>query len=468
MKVFSKRSSKSNEQGIALITAIFSILLATVIGFALYYSAAIAMTIATNERDNTEAFYITDAGIEHAKALIGKVESSKLSLILKAGTDPSPNTGDELSTPPVAGIWAASASIPAGNNNTGGVVNFGAGGNGRYWVSVKNDTATGETPLIDLNGILIVTSTGKGRDGASATIESTIKSLPPLPAVLINGNANISGSVRVAGNNGILHTNGTLEVNGNPCADQYFSTSASVVNPQKAKGSSCHGPGAIRSNQPIIEPPIYNIRNDFYGRTDYILGAIGTNAGKVYNGSGSLISDTTVSGNKWIEGAAQWTWNPLQKTWIQSGTSILNASFYTEGNIAITGSFGSSLNPAEVTFIAEGSIYNQGKQYMTPKYQNFSLVAGADLKISGKLNTEAEDLEMGGISYAHHQINFSGTPTLKGTVIAANQADTVSPGGTNFVPLSSGFMNISGNATIIVDVITPGGVKILSWREVRH
>jgi hypothetical protein len=175
-----------------------------------------------------------------------------------------------------------------------------------------------------------------------------------------------------------------------------------------------------------------------------------------------------VNGNKWINGSAVWTWDALQKTWIQSGNSILNASFYSEGNISITGNFGSSLNPAEVTFIAEGSIYNQGKQYMSPKYQNFSLVAGMDLRITGKLNTEADDLETGGISYAHHQINFSGTPTLRGPVIAANQADTVSPGGTNFVPLISGFMSISGNPTIIVDSITPGGVKTLSWREVRQ
>lgn len=461
--------ANKREKGAALITALFAIMLVTLIGTALHYMATIALTVAVNDRDNTQAFYIAEAGIEHAKALIGKVEISKLSLILKAGTNPLPNTGDELSIPPVAGLWVSSESIPAGSNSSGGVTNYGAGNNGRYWVSVRNDTATGESALTDLNGILIITSTGVGRDGARAIIETSIRSLPPLPALLINGKANVSGSVLIGGLNGVLHANDTLLVNGNPCASQYFSTSANIVNPHKTKGAGCHGAGVIRSSQPIIEPPIYNIRNDFYGKTDYIFGVEGARAGKVYNGAGVLIADTTLTGNKWVSSGAEWNWYPTQKAWVQSGSTILNASFYSEGNIAITGNFGSSLNPAEVTFIAEGCIYNQGKQYMAPKYQNFSLVAGTDIKITGRLTTSStDDVELEGITYAHHQINFSGTPTFKGPVIAANQADTVSPGGSNLVPLDSGYMNISGNATIIVDSNAPRGVKNLSWREVRQ
>jgi hypothetical protein len=462
-------NAHKKENGAALVTAIFAILLVTLIGTALHYMASISLTVAVNERDNTEAFYIAEAGVEHAFELISKVEKSKYSLILKAGANPQPNTGDELSVPPASGLWVSSESIPPGNQSGGGITNFGSGGFGRYWVSIKNDTATGETPIVDLNGVLIITSTGVGRNGATAIIETTVKGLATPPAVLINGKANISGSVRIQGANAILHANDTLSVNGNPCADLYFSTSANIINPNKAKGSGCSGSAVIRTNQPIIDPPIYNIRNDFYGKTDYILGAIGTKAGKVYNGSGVLIVDTTQNGNKWISGTAQWIWSPVQKVWIQSGTSILNASFYSEGNIAITGNFGTALAPARVSFIAEGCIYNQGKQYMAPKYQNFSLVAGTDLKISGKLTeVSLDDLMVDGITYALHQIDFSGTPTIRGTVIAANQADTNSPGGFNLVPLDSGYMKISGNPTIIADDVKSGGVTNLNWREVRR
>jgi Tfp pilus assembly protein PilX len=159
-----------------LITAIFSILLATVIGFALYYSSTIAFTIALNDRDNTEAFYLADAGFNHANALLNKVPQSQFTAVLRAGANATPDSGDELSVPPTFGLWTnAPKAFRQAIRNRGGVTNFGAGGRGRYWVSVKNDTATGETPTTDSNGILIITSTGIGRDGSTATIEGTIR-----------------------------------------------------------------------------------------------------------------------------------------------------------------------------------------------------------------------------------------------------------------------------------------------------
>src|ERR1043165_6352116 len=105
-----KRASKS-QGGMALISAIFVILIATVIGFGLYYSAIISFTIAINDRDNTEAFYIADAGINHAIALINKVPRSQYSAVLTAGANSTPDTGDELSVPPSSGLWTSSESI---------------------------------------------------------------------------------------------------------------------------------------------------------------------------------------------------------------------------------------------------------------------------------------------------------------------------------------------------------------------
>lgn len=335
-------------------------------------------------------------------------------------------------------------------------------------MAVKNDTTAGETSTTDSNGVLIITSTGIGRDGSTTTVEATVSINPSFPAVLINSKAKVSGSVKIQGNNGILHSNGTLVLNGNPCSDVYFSSSADIVNPNNLKGVNCSGTGFNRANQPFIEPPIYNIRKDFYGKTDYILGAIGSQAGKVYNSLGVMICDTGKSGNKWVSGISTWEWNPAYMLWIQSGASILNGSFYSEGNIAVTGNFGVKGISARATFIAEGFIYNQGKQYLTPAYRDFAFVAGTDLKISGKLDTGSGDLETQGFIYAHHQIDFSGTPVLIGTIIAANQADTNSPGGINLVPLDSGYMNIHGNPTIISNNSNvAGGVAVINWREVR-
>jgi Tfp pilus assembly protein PilX len=466
-------TERKNQRGAALVTAIFAILLATLIGFALHYSAYVSQAIAINDRDNTEALYLADAGISHATALISKVASSDFSKILAAGANPTPGTGDELSVPPIADLWSTSEAIPAGNKTSGGVTGIGAGGAGRYWVTVKNDAATGETETTDKNGILILTSTGVGRNGATATIEAIYyaKSVN-LPAVLTNGKTKIAGSVRVQGDNGILHSNDTLRIDGAPCADQYFSTSTDIINPSKLKGTNCSGSGFNRFSQPLMEPPILNIRDDFYGKTTFTLGAIGTQAGKVYSGSGTLLADTSKTGNKWTNtDGSTWIWDSGKALWIQSGNKVTNGSYYSEGNIAITGNFGNPSTPARVSFIAEGFIYNQGKQNLAPSYQNYTLIAGTDIKLSGKFSeTEIADLELEGFTYAHHQIDFSGTPTLRGSVVAANQGDTASPGGINLVPLDSGWMKISGNPTIISDtgVVFTFGSQILSWREVRY
>jgi Tfp pilus assembly protein PilX len=204
-----REKASKNEQGVALITSIFAILLATVIGFALYYSSMIAFTIAVNDRDNTEAFYLADAGINHANALLSKVPVSQLSAVLSAGANSTPDTGDELSVPPSTGLWTASESIPAGSATAGGITNFGAGGIGRYWVTVKNDTAAGETSTTDSNRTLIITATGVGRDSSTATIEETISIKENFPAILINGKARVSGNVKIQGTNGSLHSNST-------------------------------------------------------------------------------------------------------------------------------------------------------------------------------------------------------------------------------------------------------------------
>lgn len=466
------RKQSKQQAGAALITAIFAILIGTIIGIALYYASMISFTIAINDRDNTEALYLADAGVNHAVALIEKVEKSQFSSILTAGANSLPNTGDELSVAPVMGLWTTTESIPSGNSTSGGVVNFGANGAGRYWVAVKNDTATGETPVTDLNGILIITSTGVGRNGATATVEIIIKNdSSSYPGVLINSKVKVSGSVKVSGTNGILHANDTVEINGNPCADVYFSSSANIVNSGNLKGAGCIGAGFNRAYQPIIPPPLFNIRNDFYGKTDYILGTEETRAGKIYNGQLQLVHDATTTGNKWVSNGSTWEWNSTYKLWIQSGNSIINGSYYSEGNIAITGNFGNLLIPARVSFIAEGFIYNQGKQYIAPSYRNFSFVAGTDLKLTGKLTlAEVDDLEVSGYNYAHHQIDFSGTPVIRGAVVAANQADTNSPGcACNLIPLESGYMNIRGNPTIIVNGSNGiGNLSVQSWREVRY
>lgn len=456
----------------ALVVAVFAILLATVIGVALYHSSTIGFTITLNERDNTEAFYLAEAGYNHAFTLLSKVRSNHFNAILTAG-DGIPGTGDELSVPPSSGLWTTAGNIPPGNKTGGGVTNFGANGAGRYWVSIRNDTAAGETPTRDYNRILYITSTGVGRDGSTATVEgSIIIDSAGFPALLVNSKLVLGGTVRIEGVNGSVHANDTITLDGTPCADVYFSSTGNIVNSSNARGANCTGAGVNRTNQPFIQPPVYDVRTDFRGKTDYLLGGRGTNAGKVFNRSGQVLFTSTKQNYVWTKGDMVWEWNSKDQSWIQKG-NIEHASYYSEVNIQIKGNFGSSAIPAQATFIAEGYIYNKGKQYLTPAYQNISLLAGTDLRITGRLETDTtseDDLEAEGIIYAHHQIDFAGSPTIRGNVIAANQADTDSPGGTNLVTLNSGAMVIRAAPRIISNQnpSPDNGITTLSWREVRR
>jgi PilX N-terminal len=133
--MLSKINKIHNDQaGVALVSAIFFVLFAVLLGFALSQSTLIAMKVATNERDNLEAFYVADAGINHAVNLLNKVPTEQFSTVLNSGTNTTPNTGDELSQPPITGLWTSAENIPAGDVYGGGVVNFGVAGSGRYWV----------------------------------------------------------------------------------------------------------------------------------------------------------------------------------------------------------------------------------------------------------------------------------------------------------------------------------------------
>ncbi len=470
-----KNLPDASQRGAALITAIFAILLGTLLGVALHYLALSSLTVAVNDRDNTEALYLADAGIAHATALIGRVNKSQYSTVLSRGANPAPNTGDELSVPPSTGLWTTSESIPAGNASGGGVTNFGAGGGGRYWVAVGNDTATGETSTTDNNGVLVITSTGLGRSGASATVEVTV-SMQTFPAILINGKARVRGNLSVNGSSGIMHANDTLDLNGSPCADQYFSSSGNILNPGNSKGAGCVGVGVSRVNQQIIQPPIYNIRNDFYSRADYILGSSGSRAGKIYSftgpaGSEKMIYNTNSSSGVWQVGSSKWTWKPDIKEWSHNGDELPPGTYYSEGNMDVKGSFGSASSPVSATFVAEGYIDLGGsKASIVPDYDNYFLVAGTDAYLKGNLLSIVGDLDVQGIVYAHHQIEFSGSARINGVVIAANQADTKSPGCLcNPVPLDNGFMNFSGSPTVIYNGgLFGGGASILGWREVRY
>lgn len=454
LKIYNIKCKNNDQSGAALVISIFAILLLTILCFAIISTGLTSQEIAQNSREQTEAFYISESGLTHATQILLQTDPSEFNAILQTG-DGIAGTGDELSTRP-----SALTPIPLAGLTLG---------KGHYVVKISDDSADMDgNPNADSNGRIVITSIGYGQNGAMVTTEAII-GVSSTPAILVNGNLKINGNPSILGSGGSIHANGTIDLDGVPCAAQYFSSSGSIIDPtQSRSGVECKSAGVTRPNQPVIPVPTWNIRTSFYSRADFILGASGASAGKVYNAIGTELA---MSGNDWIvdvSTGSKFSWDSGNKRWVHSGSVLPNGTYYSEGNLELSSNFGSVGVPAVVTFIAEGYIIVLGNPYMRPELDNYSLMAGTDLRISG--NPGAGEINFQGIHYAGHQIGFFGYPSINGVVIAANQADTNSPGcGCNFIPLSSGYQEISGNPTITYHGgLFSGNANLISWREVRY
>jgi hypothetical protein len=276
----------------------------------------------------------------------------------------------------------------------------------------------------------------------------------------------------VKGTGGVVHTNNTLDFDGNPCASQYFSSASNILDPNKGgSGAGCtYTSGNVRANQPAITIPTYTL-TDLRSLADYILGQ----DGKVYvPGSTTPIADATSSGKWEPSGGDKWDWDSGNKLWKLSSNSLASGTYYSEGNLSISGNPGHTGTVPQVTLLAAGYIDISGNPSFTPKLTHdgvaLSMIAGTDLKISGNPTSGTSTAQ--GRLYAGHQLGLSGNANINGNIIVANLADTNSPGGSNFVQLSSGFMDISGNATITYNwsssSSSSGSAITVNWREVRN
>ena len=73
------------EQGAALIVSILALLLATLLGMALVAVGLSSFEISRNGVQQTEAFYISEAGLTHATQLVKSAGASEFTNILAAG-----------------------------------------------------------------------------------------------------------------------------------------------------------------------------------------------------------------------------------------------------------------------------------------------------------------------------------------------------------------------------------------------
>jgi Tfp pilus assembly protein PilX len=162
--------AKANESGSVLVVALIMLVLLTVLGITATSTSNIELQIANNERNFKRAFFIANAGIEHARADLAAnlaifratqiSQASALDWSFALNNDAGKGTATEINDPddPNNPVWF---------NN----VSFGDGYS--YTVTVFNDddSATGGTATSDTNGRIYAQAVAAGPNGVQAVVK---------------------------------------------------------------------------------------------------------------------------------------------------------------------------------------------------------------------------------------------------------------------------------------------------------
>jgi hypothetical protein len=323
-----------------------------------------------------------------------------------------------------------------------------AGFNAEYEVSVldDDDNGVGEDgdPLNDANDVLVVRATGLAQDGTKVVLEALL-SPRNLPAILTNGDLSLSGNASVEGSSGSVHANGGLTIDGD---------SVGVSGDVSSSGTlDCEEPcdqvdGTATEGAPEITVPAVHA-SEYLDWADYILNDDGTMTDP--SGTVLCVADVKTSCNNW-------DWDSASGTWSINSNSVTAGTYYVEGHARVSGSPGSTKNPAEISIIAEGSIEISGSPKLAPDSPELLFVTDQDLKITGTIDTVGEAALVEGQMLVRGQATILGNASLNGQLIVEDLdvGDLVTSN------------TIGGSVTITYTGGLLGGVfTVTSWRDVR-
>lgn len=445
-----KIKGRQKEKGAALFTAIFSILLLTLLGISLVAISESSRTVSKNNIESTEAFYIAEAGLAHAVGLI------------KAN--------------------GASFNVNSVIPSSGAGVTF---GNGSYTVQITNPTAN----------TIQITSVSVGRNNATATVRAVYQvssGSSSTGGIVVNGDINVSGNLQILGNNGIIHSNGNMVLGGNNRAELYYSATGNITAPAPQpcpNGSvtgappTCDATPNFRSSQSSL--PVPNIQSSsFIGTADYFLvpgnpatmpaplaAVTKPTQATIYDKNGNIMA-TNCEAGCW----GGWTYNSNQGFVINSGSTMPTGTYYGyQASIQVNRTFGTSGSPLAISFIADGHVsFSGGASYFNGKAtlsgENYAVVAGGDVAINGANlnNTDANN-----IFYARNQFSLEGgQPVINGRVYVYNEADGILFNANPVMRVNGSSLRVTGDPKVVSKSSSSSGgsptVVQISWKEIRN
>lgn len=333
-------------------------------------------------------------------------------------------------------------------------------------------------PVVDHNGIFVVRATGYAQDNTAVTVEALMKPCP-WPAIVTNGDLDLSGNPSVLGDGGSVHANGSITEVGNAATVQHDVTAVGTVTTNAGWTPVL---GIAEGGQlPIPIPPVNVI--DYLSLATYRLGS---NGGIYVAATGFAIctSDATCAakGFTWSSQAAAQVSHMvgIVRTWKILGTpncTTLDASlaaagipaaatncgqgvYYAEASdVDIAGNLGRTGTPSPyaITLLVDGSVSISGTPHIVPAvtHPGTLLVTNGDLVMLGTANCKIR-----GQARVREQFKLAGTMELTGQVIVESRYD--------LSDAVTGASKMSGSATVTNDKLAVYDFAVAGWREFRR
>ncbi len=211
------RRPYGGRDGIALPTALFALVVVSVLAQGMWTITRLNNFSAVNREDAARALNLAEAGVAHTLGLLrSPLEATSLTNLLM-GSDSAGGTGDDglligYGLPGTDEIPAAGIAMEGGT----------------YYVTLIDDAADLDgDPLTDSNSRILARCTGVTDYEGSASIDVVI-GIPSFPAMASNGDLMINGNPDILGPCGGAHANNVVIVSGNPTVQTQISASDSV------------------------------------------------------------------------------------------------------------------------------------------------------------------------------------------------------------------------------------------------
>ena len=425
-----------DERGIALVAVLLLLMMMSALGLALAVNGETETLIARNQIAGMQAQAAAEGGLNHAV----EVATEYIFDWKSNGFASSSLAVDAVLTNADAGSLNGLAM------NTS--LDIADGFNASYQVTILDDEDDGAgedgDPLNDVNNVLLIRATGLAKDGTKVVLEALI-SPQELGAIVTNGDLMLTGNASIEGSAGSVHSNGDLTIDGN---------SVSVEQDVSSTGElDCDDPcdqveGTATGGAPEVPvPPVH--ASDYLVWADYIL----TDDGTMTDAAGTVLCtwDSKTSCNNW-------DWTAASGTWSINSNTTTEGTYYVQGHATVSGSPGSTKNPAPISIIAEGSIEISGSPKLAPDTPELLFVTDQDLKITGTIDVVGEAALVQGQMLVRGQASILGNASLDGQLLVEDQpvGDLVES-------------NLVGGSVVITYTGGLGGsvFTVSSWRDVR-